>query len=144
MTISDEKLKACPFCGSDAIARELGAFNELYSMQWNCARCQDCKARGPFVADSTAGVTNNWKDQWNTRPTRQAWISVSERLPTKGNYLVHAQTDDGALITSMYFNGKDWEHEGEPTYCHSWYCKVFFWMPFDALPQPPQPKAGDE
>lgn len=56
------------------------------------------------------------------------WISVEDKLPEKGRYLVSADSDDGQDVCEMSFNGKDWIYEGEPTYCHSFYVEVTHWM----------------
>ena len=66
---------------------------------------------------------------------REGWVSVEDRLPEKdGEVLVCAETDDGQCITSMRFDGKDFWHEGEQTYCHSYYCSPTHWQPLPPAP----------
>lgn len=62
------------------------------------------------------------------------WISVDDRLPDDGEYLVCCDTDDGQYVTAMEFNGKDWLIDNEPTYCTSYYISPTHWM---RLPEPP-------
>lgn len=60
-------------------------------------------------------------DLYTSPPARRPltdWVSVDERLPEKGGYyLVTVDTDDGPHVDVLLFNGKHWEHEGEPTFC---------------------------
>ncbi|HDR8949572.1 TPA: DUF551 domain-containing protein [Burkholderia vietnamiensis] len=70
-----------------------------------------------------------------TTPDREAWISVDERLPEAHTFwLVCAETDEGLTVQSMYFDGKNWIHEGEPTFCHSYMLRPTHWMPLPAAP----------
>ncbi|UIY60037.1 DUF551 domain-containing protein [Burkholderia cepacia] len=64
-----------------------------------------------------------------------AWISVDDRLPEAHTFwLVCAETDEGPTVQSMYFDGKNWIHEGEPTFCHSYMLSPTHWMPLPAAP----------
>lgn len=58
------------------------------------------------------------------------WVSVDDRLPESGGYyLVTVDTDDGPHVDVLLFNEKrkHWEHEGEPTFCHSYYFSPTHW-----------------
>jgi len=58
------------------------------------------------------------------------WVNVDERLPEKGGYyLVTVDTDDGPHVDVLLFNEKrkHWEHEGEPTFCHSYFFNPTHW-----------------
>ncbi|ABO54159.1 DUF551 domain-containing protein [Burkholderia vietnamiensis] len=70
-----------------------------------------------------------------TTTDREAWISVDERLPEAHTFwLVCAETDEGLTVQSMYFDGKNWIHDGEPTFCHSYMLRPTHWMPLPAAP----------
>lgn len=70
------------------------------------------------------------------------WVSVKDRLPEVGEYNVAADTDYGKKVTACELN-KDgnWIHDGEETFCHSYYFEVTHWMP---LPEPPKEKDSEE
>jgi Lar family restriction alleviation protein len=55
MPKSDEKLKACPWCGED----EQEKFKDEYN---TFVRCQYCGALGPEARDYTSA-----KEEWNRR-----------------------------------------------------------------------------
>lgn len=64
------------------------------------------------------------------------WVSVDERLPPNGGYwLVTVATDDGPEVHSLLFlaNKKQWMHEGEATFEHSYHFRPTHWAP---LPLP--------
>ena len=62
------------------------------------------------------------------------WISIEERQPENpGDYLITAQSDDGPQVTIAMWNTELWEHDGEPTFCKSYYFEPTHWMP---LPVP--------
>jgi hypothetical protein len=65
------------------------------------------------------------------------WISVNDRLPEpRKNYLVCANTDQGPEVDCAFLNvHEQWIHEGEPTFCHSYYFEVTHWA---ELPEPPK------
>jgi hypothetical protein len=63
------------------------------------------------------------------------WISVDERLPEPGRWLVAVETDDGMEVHSLDLNKKNqWMHEGEPTFCHGYYFHPMYWAPLPAAP----------
>jgi len=62
------------------------------------------------------------------------WVSVETPPEKPGDYNVAVNSDDEIWVGSMRFDGKDWIHEGEPTYCHSWHCEVTHWK---HLPEAP-------
>lgn len=111
---TQQKLLPCPFCGSDA-----KSFSD-----WATCSNPEC-----FVSDVAVVV-----DKWNKRVSLGSWISVDDRLPECGEYLVCCDTDDGQYVTAMEFNGKNWLIDGEPTYRASYYISPIHWMP---LPPPP-------
>jgi hypothetical protein len=58
------------------------------------------------------------------------WVGVEDRLPEAGGYyLVTVATDDGPHVDVLLFDAKrkHWEHEGEPTFCHSYYFEPTHW-----------------
>ena len=58
------------------------------------------------------------------------WVSVDDRLPDSGGYyLVTVDTDDGPHVDVLMYNAKrkHWEHEGEPTFCHSYLFSPTHW-----------------
>lgn len=64
------------------------------------------------------------------------WISIGDRLPLPGRYIVCAETDNGLYVCEMELEGKDrWMHEGEATYSHGYWINPTHWMP---LPEPPK------
>lgn len=63
--------------------------------------------------------------------------------PRDGNCLVACATDDGWMLAVLERDKKgNWIHEGEPTFCHSWYCEPKWWQPLPA-PPPAPPAAAD-
>ncbi|UEP23148.1 Lar family restriction alleviation protein [Burkholderia ambifaria] len=122
--VTERELKPCPFCGGRAAIQQ-GGFTK-YVM------CLKCEVMGPNLASDVELI-----DAWNRRttPDREAWISVDERLPEAHTFwLVCAETDEGPVIQSMYFDGKNWIHEGEPTFCHSYMLEPTHWMPLPTAP----------
>ena len=74
-------------------------------------KCEDCPDEAP-----------------KQRKPLTDWVNVDERLPEKGGYyLVTVDTDDGPHVDVLLFNGKYWEHEGEPTFCHSYLFSPTHW-----------------
>jgi hypothetical protein len=72
------------------------------------------------------------------------WVSVEDRLPEDGGYwLVTVATDDGPEVHSLLFASKkqQWIHEGEATFCHSYYFCPTHWAP---LPSPASESADTE
>jgi hypothetical protein len=58
------------------------------------------------------------------------WVSVDDRLPESGGYyLVTVDTDEGPHVDVIMYNAKrkHWEHEGEPTFCHSYLFSPTHW-----------------
>ncbi|HDR8938775.1 TPA: DUF551 domain-containing protein [Burkholderia vietnamiensis] len=89
----------------------------------------------PFPNDDINVLWALWQAARRTTPDREAWISVDERLPEAHTFwLVCAETDEGLTVQSMYFDGKNWIHEGEPTFCHSYMLRPTHWMPLPAAP----------
>lgn len=71
------------------------------------------------------------------------WKKLSEESPPYvGDYLVTVQTDSGPITQILEFDGEDWIHEGEPTYCHGYYFRPSHW---DFAPEPcDEPDEPDE
>jgi Lar family restriction alleviation protein len=55
--MTDEKLKACPFCGYKG-----EDFTPYYSRKDNCVICYACDAQGPFERNQSASIA-----AWNQR-----------------------------------------------------------------------------
>lgn len=56
------------------------------------------------------------------------WISVDERLPEQGEWLVTVDTDCGQRVHVLELDRKgNWIHEGEPTFCHGYCFRVVAW-----------------
>jgi guanyl-specific ribonuclease Sa len=63
-----------------------------------------------------------------------AWVSVEDRLPEEGHYLVSAMSDEGPFVTEMYFTERGhWEYQSQPTYEYTFYVGVTHWK---LLPAP--------
>lgn len=59
-----------------------------------------------------------------------AWIPVDERQPESvGRFLVTVDTDGGQEVHTLDFCKEKWWHEGEPTFCHSYYFNPTHWKP---------------
>jgi hypothetical protein len=58
------------------------------------------------------------------------WVSVDDRLPESGGYyLVTVDTDEGPHVDVLLYSVKEkhWLHEGEPTFCHSYFFSPTHW-----------------
>ena len=90
----------------------------------------------------SVGYSEGYQAGWNaamdaTPPAAQPapvpltdWVSVDDRLPESGGYyLVTVDTDDGPHVDVLMYNAKrkHWEHEGEPTFCHSYLFSPTHW-----------------
>lgn len=64
-------------------------------------------------------------------PAEVPWKAIPEGL-AKGEYLVTVNSDDGALVRVLEFDGKGWLHEGEYTYQHGWYFEPVLYKPVPA------------
>ena len=66
--------------------------------------------------------------------SNNGWMPISS-APKDGKCLVAIETDDGYTLGVL---GRDkrgnWIHEGEPTFCKSYYFNPTHWQP---LPPPP-------
>ena len=64
------------------------------------------------------------------------WINVESPPKQSGHYLCYIETDDVNCIASLDYEilYGHWVHEGEPTYCKSYYFNPTYWM---ELPSPP-------
>lgn len=51
------------------------------------------------------------------RPATNPWQPIPADLP-RGKYMVTVDTDDGACVEILEFDGRGWRHEGEYTYEH--------------------------
>ena len=68
----------------------------------------------------------------------QQWQTI-DSAPKDGRCLVLVATDDGPCIERLDRDEKgNWLHEGEPTFCHSYYFKPTHWMPLPAAPKEQQ------
>ncbi|HHA2501883.1 TPA: hypothetical protein ACOENT_000053 [Stenotrophomonas maltophilia] len=83
-----------------------------------------------------------------TVSTRQAMNAIASALapqwqpiesaPEDGKCLVAVETDDGWWYGQLERDKRgNWIHEGEPTYCKSYYFNPHSWQP---LPAPPEVK----
>lgn len=62
-----------------------------------------------------------------------------ESAPEDGKCLVAVETDDGWWYGQLERDKRgNWIHEGEPTYCKSYYFNPHSWQP---LPAPPEESA---
>jgi len=122
--MSEIELKACPFCGG----RD---FRDFEGLAWSrTPECRGCGARamGPF-----SDVRRNPVDAWNTRAPQ--WQPI-ESAPEDGKCLVAVETDEGWWYGQLERDKRgNWIHEGEPTYCKSYYFNPHSWQP---LPAPPE------
>ncbi len=82
---------------------------------------------------STYKADKVWPLYTTPQPKRDPltdWVSVDDRLPDDGGYyLVTVSTDDEPHVDVLLFDAKrkHWEHEGEPTFCHSYYFEPTHW-----------------
>lgn len=61
------------------------------------------------------------------------WTSVEERLPDPDLWLVTVDTEGGPLVYVLELNEeRQWIHEGEPTFCHSYMFHPTHWAPVPA------------
>ncbi len=71
------------------------------------------------------------------RPAQVPQWQPIETAPKDGKCLVLVETDDGDWIGRLDRDKKgNWIHDGEPTFCHSYYFCPVKWMPLPAAPQP--------
>lgn len=112
--MSQIELKPCPFCGGAAF------------MVQECTHAQ-CLTPGCCVGP-VSGL-----DSWNARAPQ--WQPI-ESAPEDGKCLVAVETDDGWWYGQLERDKRgNWIHEGEPTYCKSYYFNPHSWQP---LPAPPE------
>ena len=82
----------------------------------------------PGESDAQTDLTIK-PDAQERKPTTD-WVDVNDHLPEAGGYyLVTVDTDDGLHVDVLMFDAenKNWIHEGEPTYCHSYYFCPTHW-----------------
>jgi len=62
------------------------------------------------------------------------WQSI-ETAPQDGKCIVAVKTDNGTILAILDRDKKgNWIHEGEPTFCHSYYYEPVMWTPLPELP----------
>jgi len=67
-------------------------------------------------------------------PEVDQWKSI-DTAPADGNCLVAVNTDDGFYICRLERDKRgNWIHEGEPTFCKSYFFDPEYWMPLPDLP----------
>ena len=123
-----DKLKPCPFCGSDAIYR---VRNNGYLDDTAAVFCNSCKSIMFTEENDQEGVNDKTEkiaaDAWNKRcDSTPCWIPCSERLPEKdGLYIVSVINDHNRRYSKTC-----WYHGHE-----KWFARqdVIAWMP---LPEP--------
>ena len=147
---SDEKLRECPFCGSEAEIVKLsygkfgGANGSIYCTNKECVG-----SFGRGVDISIEKVI----DSWNTRPMQDSWIPVSERLPEERDveypesspvYDVTIQySAESNIVGELYYNydtenwGTWYFVEEERRWCVEEEGRVIAWKPKSAPYIPP-------
>lgn len=55
------------------------------------------------------------------------WRSTDTKPAVPGFYLVSVETDDGDELQVLEFDGKNWIHEGEPTFCKGYMFQPYAW-----------------
>jgi hypothetical protein len=93
--------------------------------------------KAPFLCRVEPHKRDDFVPLYTTTPSAQPalvplteWVSVDDRLPESGGYyLVTVDTDDGPHVDVLIYNDKrkHWEHEGEPTFCHSYFFSPTHW-----------------
>ena len=119
---------------------EMAMQDELSRMQFY-GRAQEAVARilsDAVLIDSLKGqIVNNGINEQDLKLVNPIWHPI-ETAPKDGKCLVAINTDDGYVIAQLDRNKRgDWIHEGEPTYCKSYYFEPTHWT---QLPPPPPPE----
>lgn len=57
----------------------------------------------------------------------RTWMEAKSPPPEADMYEVTVDTDDGAEVLILEFDGKNWIFNGEPTFCASCYIRVMLW-----------------
>lgn len=91
------------------------------------------------IARSTAGfLFMGTKSMHQTCTAHQAiqWNSTETKPTEAGDFLCAVETDDGCQTHTLHWDGANWIHEGEPTFCKSWMFRPYAWA--KAIEAPPR------
>jgi len=103
--------------------------DEIWKFWWNKPEApegEDASMEAQFVSACREAI----KAAAQPATPLTDWVSVDDRLPESGGYyLVTVDTDEGPHVDVLMYNAKrkHWEHEGEPTFCHSYLFSPTHW-----------------
>lgn len=90
-------------------------------------------------ARSTAGfLFMETESMHQTCTAHQAiqWTGIDTQPPEPTDYLCAVETDEGEQTHTLYWDGKNWIHEGEPTFSKSYLFSPYAWA--KAIKPPPR------